>query len=111
MLKRRSCIDFFYKQQVAYELLLAHKNEDLKDQASLTEFVDQCKVNLFIPSPNPLFFNLSGGLQCIQAGKASALIIRCLSRGLWYFNLRTELTAKVTPARRLGDFFSIYAIH
>lgn len=31
--------------QVAYELLLAHKNEELQDDASLAEFVDQCKVS------------------------------------------------------------------
>lgn len=33
------------KLQVAYELLLAHNNEDLHDQASLAEFVDQCKAS------------------------------------------------------------------
>lgn len=31
-------------EQVAYELLLAHNNEDLEDNDSLAEFVDQCKV-------------------------------------------------------------------
>lgn len=31
-------------EQVAYELLLAHSNEDLEDNESLAEFVDQCKV-------------------------------------------------------------------
>lgn len=32
--------------QVAYELLLAHNNEDLEDNESLGEFVEQCKVRM-----------------------------------------------------------------
>lgn len=33
-------------KQVAYELLLAHTNENLEDNDSLAEFVDQCKVRM-----------------------------------------------------------------
>lgn len=32
------------KVEIAYELLLAHNNEDLRDQGLVEDFVEQCEV-------------------------------------------------------------------